>query len=73
MRGINLDLLPEDVFLSFLDENSNVGNFKLVVVERDENSILFRPISNNNYAIHTWQYFLYPLNPPYNSFPYVKL
>lgn len=73
VRGINLNLLPDEIFLSFRESPPFSDSQKFVVVERDDTSIVFRPLQAAQFALHLWQYLFTPLSEPYSSVPYISL
>lgn len=73
VRGVNFDLLPNELVLVFdYDEiNTMSDTRRLVEVDRGVNYVVFRPIvSFIASVVHSWRFLAYPFSAPRSFIEY---
>lgn len=76
LRGINFDLLPNDLVLSYdsLHFQDTEQEYYWVIDSRSNDTITFRVQITASFASnHVWKYILSPVNPPRVLSEYVLL
>lgn len=73
VRGVNFDLLPNELVLVFDEDEINTmsDTRRLIEVDRGVNYVVFRPIvSFAASVVHSWRFLAYPFSAPRSFIEY---